>query len=598
MGKIKALSNTIKKGNEMADKRNNRLLNAKLNKYIVPGIMMSLALQLGNIVDTIFVSNLIGVEAMSAVTMSLPVETIIQLTGYCLGIGGSIAVGNMLGKRDKESASKLFTVTFLVTLLAGFLFSFIAFPSADPIAKLLVPGGGTLTTHTADYIRISMLGAPIIGIGLMMVNYLGVENHPELASTYLILANVINLILDYIFLRFTPLGIAGASLSTVLGFLLAMVVFVFYIRSDKRNIRFVHLKPKDFAILREAVVTGIPMLVFMATSFIKALGLNTIIINQIGEDGMAVFTVCDNVLLIVEMLTGGIIGVIPNVAGILFGEKDYVGIRVLCNKMLKYSYIMLAVIFVVIIVFTEQITILFGSGGGELGRQMVNALRIFAVCVIPYLWNKFIVSYYESIEETAIASFVTFLENAVVVLPATFAGILIWKQIDGIGIDGIAVGFVATELITVIAAWIFRKIKHPHSTFYIVPDKNPGINLDFSIKSTMEEASVVHTRIMEFCREKGVSGNKANLAAVCAEEMTVNIIRFGGKTSNWIDINFCIEDDLCRLRIRDNGVNFNPLEYSCDSEEFDIHGIELVKKISKSMDYIRAIDMNNTIISF
>ena len=582
----------------MADNRNNRLLNAKLNKYIVPGIMMSLALQLGNIVDTIFVSNLIGVEAMSAVTMSLPVETIIQLTGYCLGIGGSIAVGSMLGKRDKESASKLFTATFLVTLLAGVLFSLIAFPAADPIAGLLVPGGGTLTTHTADYIRISMLGAPIIGIGLMMVNYLGVENHPELASTYLILANVINLILDYIFLRFTPLGIAGASLSTVLGFLLAMVVFVFYIRSDKRNIRFVRLKPKDFAILREAVVTGVPMLVFMATSFIKALGLNTIIINQIGEDGMAVFTVCDNVLLIVEMLTGGIIGVIPNVAGILFGEKDYVGIRVLCNKMLKYSYIMLAVIFIVIMVFTEQITILFGSGGGELGRQMVNALRIFAVCVIPYLWNKFIVSYYESIEETAIASFVTFLENAVVVLPATFAGILIWKQIDGIGIDGIAVGFVATELITVIAAWIFRKIKHPHSTFYIVPDENPGINLDFSIKSSMEETPIVHTRIMEFCKEKGVPGNKANLAAVCAEEMTVNIIRFGGKTSNWIDINFCIEDDLCRLRIRDNGVNFNPLEYSCDSEEFDIHGIELVKKISKSMDYIRAIDMNNTIISF
>ena len=48
------------------EERNNRLLNAKLNKYIIPGIMMSLALQLGNIVDTIFVSNLIGVEAMSA----------------------------------------------------------------------------------------------------------------------------------------------------------------------------------------------------------------------------------------------------------------------------------------------------------------------------------------------------------------------------------------------------------------------------------------------------------------------------------------------------------------------------------------------------
>ena len=151
------------------EERNNRLLNAKLNKYIVPGIMMSLALQLGNIVDTIFVSNLIGVEAMSAVTLSLPVETIVQLTGYCLGIGGSIAVGNMLGKRDKEGASKLFSAAFIVTLVVGIIFSICALPAAEPVARLLVSGDGVLTGYTRDYIRVSMLGAPVIGIGLMMV---------------------------------------------------------------------------------------------------------------------------------------------------------------------------------------------------------------------------------------------------------------------------------------------------------------------------------------------------------------------------------------------------------------------------------------------
>lgn len=58
-----------------------------------------------------------------------------------------------------------------------------------------------------------------------------------------------------------------------------------------------------------------------------------------------------------------------NVAGVLYGEKDYVGLRVLCNKMLKYSYIVLAVIFVLIMIFTEQIAIMFGSDGGELGVQ-------------------------------------------------------------------------------------------------------------------------------------------------------------------------------------------------------------------------------------
>ena len=378
----------LKKGDEILEKRNNRLLNAKLNKYIIPGIMMSLALQLGNIVDTIFVSNLIGVEAMAAVTMSLPVETVVQLVGYCLGIGGSIAAGIMLGKRDKEGASKLFSATFIVTLLVGIIFSVSALFTAEPIARLLVSGEGNLMHYTRDYIRVSMLGAPVIGIGLMMVSYLGAENHPELSSAYLIAANVINLVLDYIFLRFTPLGIAGASLSTVLGFLAAMVIFIFYIRSDKRNLSLVFLKARDFVIIKEAVVTGIPMLIFMAANFVKALGLNTIIMNLIGEDGMAVFTVCDNVLLIVEMLTGGIIGVIPNVAGILFGEKDYVGIRVLCKKMLKYSYMVLAVVFICVMVFTEQITILFGSSGGELGRQMVDSLRIFAFPDHDFVWKQ------------------------------------------------------------------------------------------------------------------------------------------------------------------------------------------------------------------
>ena len=82
------------------------------------------------------------------------------------------------------------------------------------------------------------------------------------------------------------------------------------------------------------------------------------------------------------------------------------------------------------------------------------------------------------------------------------------------------------------------------------------------------------------------------------KKLTVNIIKLVEKTSTGSTSILCLEDDICQLRIRDERVNFNPLEYSYDHEEFDIHGIELVKKISKSMDYIRAIDMNNTIISF
>lgn len=62
---------------EQMHQRNERLIENKIWKYLLPGIMMSLALQLGNIVDTIFVGNFLGTEAMSAITLVLPMETLI-----------------------------------------------------------------------------------------------------------------------------------------------------------------------------------------------------------------------------------------------------------------------------------------------------------------------------------------------------------------------------------------------------------------------------------------------------------------------------------------------------------------------------------------
>ncbi len=575
--------------------RNERLLNAKIHQYLIPGILMSLSLQLGNILDTVMVGNLLGTDAMTAVSLSLPVETILQIPGYCLGTGGAIAVGIMLGKREREKASGLFTLTFLVTLIFGILFSALAFWVSDPLAQMLASKAG-VADYTRDYILMSMLGAPFIGIGLLMSCYLGAENHPELSSAYLIISNVINLIFDFIFLKYTSLGTKGAALSTVLGFIIGMVVFIKYIRSPKRMIGFV--RSPSFSLLKEALVTGAPVFVFMGMSFVKSLGLNTIIINLTGQSGMAIYTVCDNILMIVEMLSGGIIGIIPNMAGILYGEKDYYGIRALCKKTLRYSFIVVGFAFVLIVVFTSQVTMLFGIEDLSLQKEMIVALRIFIFSLPFYLWNKFLTSYYESIEESVQASLITFLQNGLYILPAALAGILIEQAFRGTGVNGLALAFVCAEILTAATAYLYRKIKYHGMDFYILPKENQGVNLDISVAAFIEDAVKIPKEVIEFCSKNSVSPDRANLAAVAAEEMMVNIIKYGGKSVHWIDMNLSVETEEIRLRIRDNGIPFDPTEYIFDSDEFDIHGIELVKRISSKVDYIRAMDMNNTVIEF
>ena len=574
--------------------RNERLIGNKIWKYLLPGIMMSMALQLGNIVDTIFVGNFLGTDAMSAITLVLPMETLIQVTGYCLGTGGAIAAGILLGKRNKEGASQLFSLTLLITVVVGLIIAAAAPFLAMPIAKALAKGGN-LSTLAGHYLFVGMLGAPVIGVGLLMSSFLGVENHPELASAYLIVSNVINLILDYILLRFTSLGIAGASLSTVAGFLLGMVIFILYIRSPKRMISLVRIQ--SLAPLKEAVVSGAPVFVFMVMTIIKAFVLNEIIIRFIGDDGMAVYTVCDNVLMIVEMITAGIIGVIPNIAGILYGEKDYFGIRALCKRVLVLSAAATVCIFVLVMAFAKSVTVIFGVDHPALSSMIVTALRIFILCLPAYVWNKFLVGYYESIEESKQASIITFFQNGIYVLPAAALGIILEVKMGGSGINGLALSFVCSEILTVLTAYIYRKIKYKGTDFYLLP-KETGICFDFTVKADMNETALIPREVKKFCLDHGISANKANIVAVAAEEMIVNCIKYGGRLSHWIDVSLMIEKPKMLLRIRDNGVPFNPTEYEFDSGEFDIHGIELVKTISSDISYMRTIDLNNTVLEF
>lgn len=315
-------------------KRNEKLIRTKLWQYLLPSIMMTAALQMGNIVDTMLVGNILGADAMSAVKIGMTIDNIMEIPGYVLGVGGSVAVGILLGKREREKANRVFSVTLTVSLICGFLFALLSVTS--PALAGMLTGGNALTDDVAGFVFVTLLGAPVLSLALQFMNYVAVDNNPSAASAYVIVSNVINLVLDYFVLKYTSLGTAGAALSTILGYGIAMSVLVVYFRSPKRMLRFVNpfgdfrgascttdsgmengLHPavgaKEAFLL--AASTGIPTLLYMIFITVKDLGLNTMIIRMIGNDAMAVYTVCTNVVLLVELLVGGIIGTIASIGG-------------------------------------------------------------------------------------------------------------------------------------------------------------------------------------------------------------------------------------------------------------------------------------------
>ena len=577
--------------------RNSFLINKKIHQYILPGVLMTVAMQLGNVVDGMIVGNLLGAEAMAAIEISMPVLLLLQMAAMMLAMGGAAEAAVLLGKRDMEKAGGVFTASLAAGLVISLIFALFTPILPGPLAMLLA-GNGDLAALAEPYMMVNFVGIPILTIAIIFCYFMNADNHPQLGSALFIIANVVNLVLDFVFIQSFHMGMAGSALSTVIGYLTGMVTVVIYFRSKQRMLRLQKLDKKVFHYVGLAVKAGVPSAAFTLMSALKSVIINSAIVRILGNDPMAVYSVCANAVLIAELCVGGIIGLIQNIAGILYGERDFYGIRTLCKRALTYSYVAIAILLVIFFAVPGVIAGLFGITEGDMLALCETALRIFA-CSFPfYVYNKFLMSYYQTILQPGLSTVVTVLQGFVVIVPLTLAGIFFW------GLPGVCLMAVASEALTILLASLWRMLGQRGGKFaaggvYMLPQIVGETFLDCSLENNLEEVIAFREKLFAFCADNHITGRDANILGLAVEEIAANIVQYGYRSGqkNYMDISFTIQDDKYMLRIRDDGVPFNPMEYrQQEEEEVMVGGIALIKKLASNFQYMRVLNMNNTVI--
>ena len=537
-------------------KRNEKLIRTKLLKYLAPAIMTNLALQVGNIVDMIMVGNILGTNEMSAVQISGTILLVIQIPGWMLGVGGSIVVGNCLGKRDLEGASKVFSSCLFAVFVSDAALMLCSL-FAGPIARLLTAGDGVLTADVTSVIRVMFLGTPVVGICLLMMNIMAVDNNPVMSTVYVVISNVVNLVFDYVLLSFTDIGPAGSFISSILGYGIAFAVFPFYIRSPKRMLKLTNPVRKTWAYFSLALSTGVPACLSIICEMVRNSTMNVMILKFIGENGVAIYTICLNIILIVELLAGGIIGAIEKIGGVIYGEKDYFGMRSVTKNILTYSYTLLAVLMLILFIFTRQAAGMFGIHDEALMLSAQCALRIFILALPGYLFNRFFISYYATTEHSGYANMITILEYCGVLLPAVFICSLIARRTGADTLNFMMCGLVAGEVITAAVTVLVVKLGNRDKGILLLPERKEEV-LDFSVAPSLDETSLIPREIISFCKDK-VEKTRAHQMAVAVEEMAVNTILYGGRSLSSIDVMMSVSDEELVLRQRDDGIPFDPV---------------------------------------
>ena len=191
----------------------------------LPAMATSLAGGLYAIVDGIFVGRYLGAEALAAVNIVMPLIMIVESLANMVAVGTSVHIATMLGKENRQEASRAFSFSVKFILLFSTMTAIIGFNYAETVAAWLAPGADEGTLRLAvDYLKIYALFGPLIPIFFATDNYLRDCGRPKLSMGINILTQVLNMALDFLFIALLGWGIEGAALASCISIALGSII--------------------------------------------------------------------------------------------------------------------------------------------------------------------------------------------------------------------------------------------------------------------------------------------------------------------------------------------------------------------------------------
>ena len=210
-------------------------------------------------------------------------------------------VGYALGRKEYDRARYIFTQSTLGSLVVGVLFTVVGVLFTDHIASILCQNE-QLHGMVSDYLNVVLLGAPAYMLMWGISTMISVDGSPRLASLAIIIDNIVNLLLDIVFIEYLDMGVAGSSLATVVGHVVGIAIMLLHFRSRSRS-RVLSLSFKGGRLKewRGIISQGAPLAVASVCLTLLLFTSNKIVLGAVGREGIFVFSVSMNLLQVYNL---------------------------------------------------------------------------------------------------------------------------------------------------------------------------------------------------------------------------------------------------------------------------------------------------------
>ena len=385
-------------------------------RFLWAYILVALSGCLGNVVDGIIVGNLISEDGVSAINLSKPVNQFIFTLHLLINAGAGMLVAYALGQKKIDDARLFFTRALGLSVGLGVLLAIVAgliFPQQS--ARLLCDNQQLLPL-AQDYLRVLLIGNPAFILMWGLSTMVGVDGSPRLVSLAVIIDNVVNLLLDIVFIKWLDWGITGSSAATVVGHLVGIAILLSHWRKPENRRLVPDFRANGLTVSwRRIVSQGAPLAVASICLTLLLFSANKIILSSGGRVGIFVFALCMNLLQVYNLFLSGTCQTLQSLGALQVGKKNEEGVRTVIKKGFRFITVAMIVTCLLVWVFPEGIARLFGCDEPEMLLKSKHALRVFALSFIPFCYIYVLMIVYKLYSQHRMALFISFALSLTVI---------------------------------------------------------------------------------------------------------------------------------------------------------------------------------------
>ena len=367
-----------------------------------PSFVELLLTQLTSMVDLMMVGSMggkthpeIGTQALAAVGLTTQPKFLLMAAFVAMNTGVTALVARNKGTNDSKQANLVVRQGLLFTFCATIILSVLGFFFARPMVLFMGSTEAIVTKWATQYLQIQMIGFLSFALTSTITASLRAVGDSKTCMIYNLIANVVNVIFNWLLiygnLGFPELGVAGASLATVIGQVVAFVIaFIVIIRGNgflKLEFK-LGFKP-DKIVLGNMVNIGLPA---MVEQLLMRAGMIIFAktVASLGTTAYATHQVCMNIQAL-SFMTGQAFAVsATTMMGQSLGKRRTDMAQAYCSRTRKVGLVFSLLLAVVFILFGGEIVGLYNSDPEII--RIGGQIMLFVAFLQPFQSSQFIIA--------------------------------------------------------------------------------------------------------------------------------------------------------------------------------------------------------------